>query len=262
MSIALYVAATGMNVQQSIIDSKANNVANINTTAFKADMISAGDLEYQRKKMVGAVNSDSGTTTATQIQFGLGANVKGTQKSFEQGPLESTPGQSLNLALDGIGFFQITMPDGSTAYTRDGSFQRSSTGEIVTSDGNPLVPGFVIPDGLVELTITKDGQIQGILNKVATNLGQIELVRFLSPGALKPIGNNMYVETDGSGAPIAGLPNADGFSGINQYFLEGSNVDPVRELVELVKAQRAFDMNSKMMRAAEETLKEATNAKV
>jgi flagellar basal-body rod protein FlgG len=259
--MSLAISATGMNAQQNIVDARSNNVANMNSTAFKAGMVFTSELPYQTKSFAGAVSSDAGTVAAIPAMFGLGTVVKSVQKSFSQGSLVTTPGARLNLALDGPGFFQVTLADGTIAYTRDGEFSTSPTGEIVTADGFVVNPGIIIPDNAIDLTITKDGQVQVLVDDQPQILGRIELVNFISPGALRPIGGNLYLPSDASGDPVAGFPATTGFASVNQDFLEQSNVDAIQEMVELIKAQRAFEYNAKTMKTAEEILRDGVNAK-
>jgi flagellar basal-body rod protein FlgG len=259
--MSLAISASGMNAQQNIIDARSNNMANMNTTSFKADMVFTSDLQYQAKSFAGAVSSDSGTIAAVSAEFGLGTVVKSVQKSFAQGALNPTPGARLNLALDGPGFFQITLADGTIAYTRDGQFSTSPTGEIVTVEGFVVNPGIVIPDNAMDLTIGKDGQVQVLIDDQPEVLGRIELVDFINPGALRPIGGNLYLQSDASGEPVAGFPATSGFAAVNQYFIEQSNVDAIQEMVELIKAQRAFEYNAKTMKISEEILRDGVNAK-
>ena len=258
---SLYVAATGMTSAQRNVDNISHNLANANTTGFKRGLINFEDLMYQNEAVPGAVNSSAGTDLPSGIQFGLGSKVGSLYKSFEQGSFESTPGVALNIALDGKGFIQVTLPTGEIAYTRDGALQLNSTGQLVNSQGYEISPGIQIPDDATNITITPDGRVQGDVNFVLTEFGQIELARFINNSGLQAIGNNLYIESEASGAPIAGLATDPGFATINQFYLESSNVNSLFEITELVKAQRAFEFNSKVMQTSEQMLKTMVDTK-
>ncbi len=259
--MSLSIAASGMSAQQAIVDLRSNNISNLNTTSYKLDMGFTKELGYQSKSFAGSVTSDAGTMSSLPAMFGLGTAVKNIQKSFSQGSLNPTPGARLNIALDGPGFLQVTLGDGSIAYTRDGQLSTSDTGQIVTADGFVVSPGIVVPDNAIDLTISKDGQVQVLIDEQPEILGRLELVNFISPSALRPIGGNLYLQSAASGEPVAGFAGTSGFASINQYFLEQSNVDPVQEMVELIKAQRAFEYNAKAMKTSEEILRDGVNAK-
>lgn len=258
---SLYIAATGMTAQQSNVDTIANNLANVNTNSFKRTMINFEDLMYQDVVLSGANSSDAGTTLPSGMQIGLGSRVASMAKSFEQGPLMSTPGVPLNLAFDGVGFFQITLPNGDTAYTRDGSLQVDQNGNLVTSMGYQVSPAITFPDNGSGTTVSPDGIVQVTVNSQIQNLGQIQVARFINPSGLKAIGNNMYIETQASGSPVTGFATQDGFGTLKQNFLENSNVNSVYELTELIKAQRAFEFNSKLVQTSEQLLKTIIDTK-
>lgn len=251
---ALHTAATGMQSNTTNIDVIANNLANQSTTSYKRKRVEFQDLLYVSKQQVGTQTSDAGTISPTGAHVGLGVRVAAIYGIFEQGPLEQTTAP-LDVAISGKGFFNVTLPDGSIAYTRAGSFQRSSTGEVVTAQGYTVSPGISIPDNAVSITVNDSGEVIATLPDASTsNLGQLELVRFLNEAGLKPIANNFYVETEASGAPSTGIAGEDGFGAITQGFLEGSNVVAVTELTDLIKAQRAFEMNLKVLEAADESM--------
>lgn len=257
---SLYTAATGMSSQQANVDNTANNIANVSTNSFKRGLINFEDLMYQDISISGAKSSDS-TNTPSGAQIGLGSKVSSLYKSFEQGSLSSTPGVDLNVALDGVGFLQVQLPNGDIAYTRDGALQKNSNGEIVNSLGYIIAPGITIPDGATLLTISTDGKIQVTVNSVLQEIGQLELTRFINPSGLMAIGGNMYLETEASGNPVQGTATADGFGSIKQFFLEQSNVNSVFEITQLVTAQRAFEFNSKALQTSEQMIKTMIDAK-
>jgi flagellar basal-body rod protein FlgG len=249
---ALYTAATGMKAQEYNVEVISNNVANMRTTGFKKQRADFQDLLYQNLRRMGTETSDAGTIVPTGIQIGTGVKLASTGRVMSQGSLEST-GKELDVAIRGEGFFQIQLPDGSTGYTRDGSFERDADGQLVTVDGYPLDPSITVPDNTRGLTIAADGKVQGIDAAGATvQFGQIELARFVNKAGLEAVGDNLFLETDASGAPQTGTPNDDGFGSTQQYFLEMANVDAVTEIADLISAQRAYEMNSKVIQAADQ----------
>lgn len=258
---SLSTASTGMSAQQANLDNIAHNIANVNTTSFKRGMINFEDLLYQTETIPGAMTSDAGTALPSGIQYGLGVAVDSLYKSHEQGSLLTTPGVELNVALDGIGFFQVTRPDGTTAYTRDGAFQLDSTGQIVNSQGYPIVPGITLPDNTINVTITQDGKVQANVNNILQDVGQFEMVRFVNPAGLMAIGGNMYLETEASAAPISGFAGDLGYGLTKQYFLESSNVNSIVEITDMIKCQRAFESNSKVIQVSEQMLKTIIDTK-
>jgi flagellar basal-body rod protein FlgG len=258
---SLYTAATGMSAQQTNVDNISNNIANLSTNSYKRGMVNFEDLMYQSQTIAGANSSNAGTTLPSENQIGLGTKVSSIYKSFEQGSIASTPGVELNVAMDGEGFFQVTLPNGDIAYTRDGAFQKDKDGQIVNSLGYVVVPGITIPDNATNLTITTDGKIQVTVNSVVQEIGQFQLVRFINPAGLRATGGNMYLKTDGSGDPIEGFATDDGYGSVKQFFLEQSNVNSVFEISQLVIAQRAFEFNSKVIQTSEQMAKTVVDAK-
>jgi flagellar basal-body rod protein FlgG len=251
---ALYTAATGMEASTLNIDVIANNLANQNTNSFKRKRAEFQDLLYVTKQQVGAQTSNAGTLSPTGAHLGLGVKVAAIYGIFEQGPLQLTENE-LDVSISGKGFFSVTQPDGTISYTRDGSFQRSSIGEIVTAQGYPINPGITIPENAVSIAINENGEVVSTLSDSTTSiLGQLEVVSFINQAGLEPISNNLYIETPASGSPVAGIAGQDGLGSITQGFIEGSNVVAVTELTDLIKAQRAFEMNLKVMEAADESL--------
>ncbi|MEP3046000.1 MAG: flagellar basal-body rod protein FlgG [Roseibium sp.] len=249
---ALHIAATGMKAQEVNVEVISNNVANMRTTGFKKQRADFQDLLYQNLRRMGTETSDAGTIVPTGIQIGSGVKIASTGRIMSQGSLEQT-GKELDLAVRGEGFFQIDLPDGTTAYTRDGSFERDANGQLVTIDGYEVNPGITIPDDTKDITISNNGTVQGIDQAGATvDLGQVQLARFVNKAGLEAIGDNLFLESDASGAPQTGSPGDEGFGGVQQYFLEMANVDAVTEIADLIAAQRAYEMNSKVIQAADQ----------
>ncbi len=251
---SLFTAATGMYAQQLNVDVISHNLANVNTTGFKKSRAEFQDLIYQTMIQPGAP-SDDGTQYPSGIQIGLGVRPVAVAKFFTPGDLINT-GNNLDLAIDGEGFFQVTLPDGTIAYTRAGNFRLDRDGRIVTNDGYPLEPGITVPADATGITVGGDGRVTvtqpGTVAPV--EIGTIELARFINPGGLKAIGKNLFLETDASGAPTTGAPGTEGRGTIVQGFLEMSNVNIVEELANLIIAQRAFDINSKAVQTSDEML--------
>ncbi len=258
---SLYIAATGMTSQQANVDNIANNLANVNTNAFKRTAVNFQDLMYQDVTIAGSNTSTAGSTLPSGMQVGLGSRVGSMVKSFEQGALLATPGVPFNVAIDGVGFFQVTLPNGDIAYTRDGALQLNKNGELVNSSGYLVSPGLTIPDNATTVTISQDGQVQATVNAQLQLIGQIEIARFINPAGLRALGNNLYSATDASGDALTGFATADGFGNIKQNFLENSNVNSVFELTELIKAQRAFEFNSKLVQTSEKMLQTVVDTK-
>jgi flagellar basal-body rod protein FlgG len=257
---ALWTAASGMTAQQQEIDVISNNIANVNTTGYKTERASFQDLIYQTVKQPGAPTSDT-TQNPTGFQIGLGTQIAGTYGIFTQGNLIKTDRQ-LDLAIDGDGFFKVLLPDGTEAYTRDGNFMVDRDGRIVTADGYPLSPQITIPSNAVQISISEDGRVVALLSdNTTTELGRITLVKFINPSGLKRIGSNLYIKTDASGDPIEANPTTEGLGSIKQGFLEASNVNIVEEMVNLITAQRAYEFNSKAIRAGDEMLRTVANLK-
>lgn len=255
---ALHTAATGMRAQEQNVQTVANNIANIRTTGYKKQRAEFQDLLYQDLRRVGSTSSNSGTVVPTGIQIGSGVKFAATSRVLTQGSLEQTQ-QPLNAAIRGDGYFEIELPDGRTAYTRDGSFERNQTGEIVTLDGYQVAGGITIPQNSRSITISNDGQVEVVAgnDQTPTNVGQIEIVNFVNPGGLEAIGDNLFLETAASGAPQAGTAGEDGRGTILQGFLEASNVEAVAEISDLITAQRAYELNSRVISAADEMMQSA-----
>jgi flagellar basal-body rod protein FlgG len=257
---ALYTAATGMMAQELNVQVISNNIANMRTTAFKKQRAAFQDLIYDHVKRVGAQASDQGTIVPVGVDIGGGVKTVGTPRIMTQGTL-STTGNDLDLAIRGDGFFKIQVPDGTYTYTRDGSFTTDNTGRIVTSNGNPVQPTITIPQGSSGLTINAQGQVTVIVqgSTTPTLLGQISLTRFINKTGLQPIGDNMFTETPASGPPQDGIANADGYGDIQQQTLEQANVEAVTEISDLISAQRAYEMNAKVVSAADQMLQSTSN---
>jgi len=251
---ALHVARTGLDAQNTKMQVIANNLANVNTTGFKRDRADFQALAYQQLIAAGAA-SDSQNKFATGLSLGTGVSLAGTSRIDTQGTLNQT-GSALDLAIEGNGYFQIQRPDGLIAYSRDGSFSRTAEGTLVNSDGLPLVPQIQIPDGVLSMTIGNDGTVSATIAGQATptELGQIELASFANSSGLQSIGGNLLLETAASGAPQVGAAGLDGRGTIQQGNLEGSNVNIVQELVDMIETQRAYEVNSKMIKSTDEML--------
>lgn len=252
---SLDIAATGMQAQQLYVDVTSQNLANINTTAYKLQRPEFQDLLYQNAKRVGTNSSDTGTIVPTGIQIGLGVKAGAIYRNNGQGTMQSTD-NPLDLAIQGKGYFQITQPSGEIAYTRDGAFQVSPDGTIVTADGFPVEPAITIPQNAISVSINASGEVFATIPNQTTpqNLGQIQTVSFINEAGLQAIGGNLFTETVASGSPITGTPGLDGFGTMLQGFLENSNVNPVTELTNLIKAQRVYEMNSKVVSKTDEML--------
>lgn len=259
MSLTLDIGATGMLAQQLNVDVISNNIANMTTTGFKRQRAEFQDLLYQTKVRPGAASSDQGTTIPAGIQQGLGVKAGSVYRINEQGALQMT-GNELDVANKGEGYFQITLPSGETAYTRDGSFQLDQTGQMVTSEGYLLQPGITIPSDAIDITINGSGEvlvkIQG--QTALSNVGQIQTALFSNDAGLDALGDNLFLETEASGAPIIGNPGEPGYGALEQGALETSNVNVVQEITSLIQAQRAYEMNSKIIQTGDEMLSTIT----
>ncbi len=252
---ALSIAATGMLAQQLNVEVISNNIANMNTTAYQRRRAEFADLLYQNLRRVGADSSSSGSVVPTGVQVGLGVRATATVRMTEQGNLISTE-NPLDTAVEGEGYFLVTLPTGDTAYTRAGSFQLSPQGEVVTTDGFTVAPGITIPTDAIEVTINGQGQILvKVDGQVApNNVGQLQLAIFANDAGLEAIGDNMFLETPASGAATTGTPGAVGFGSLRQGFLETSNVNVVTEITNLIAAQRAYEMNSRVIETADQMM--------
>lgn len=259
MNPALWIAKTGLDAQQTRIAVTSNNLANVNTTGFKRDRAVFEDLIYQNVRQAGAQSSQD-TQLPSGLSVGTGVRTVATQKLFTQGNLVQT-GNSLDVAIEGRGFIQILMPDGTLAYTRDGSFQLDSNGQLVTSNGYQVQPAISIPTGAQSITIGEDGtvsvQISGNANP--TQVGNLQTADFINPAGLQAIGQNLFLETAASGAPQAGTPGLNGLGRMIQGSLETSNVNTVEELVNLIESQRAYEMNSKAISTADQMMQYLNN---
>ena len=258
---ALWTAASGMQAQQKSIDVVANNLANVNTTGFKRSRADFQDLIYQNLKSTGSP-STSTTQVPTGIQIGLGTRLAAVSKIFTSGDLTQT-GNELDIAIEGAGFFPITLPDGSVGYSKAGAFKRDSTGQIVTPDGNPLSPSITIPSTATKINIGSDGtvSVQVAGQNATSTVGSIQLAAFSNPSGLASQGKNIYLPTDASGTATTGVPGQNGLGTIAQGLLEMSNVNVAEEMVNMIVGQRAYEINSKAVTASDEMLQTANNLK-
>ncbi len=261
MMRALWSAATGMLAKQLNMDVIANNLANLNTCGFKRSRVDFQDLMYQNLRTSGSTVAE-GARVPAGIEVGLGTRPAAIQRIFSQGDFIQTEG-SLDLVIEGDGFFQVLLPDGSVAYTRDGAFKKDSEGRIVTSDGFPVEPEITIPPEAVDLSIGTDGTVSAILagESEPQDLGKIELAKFVNPAGLSAMGRNLFTATAASGQPVVGTPGLEGFGTISQGFLEMSNVKVIEEMVNMIIAQRAYEVNSKAIQTSDEMLSIANNLK-
>ncbi|WP_110954134.1 flagellar basal-body rod protein FlgG [Anaerosinus massiliensis] len=261
MMRALWTAGSGMAAQQSNIDVISNNIANVNTTGYKKQRAEFQDLVYQTLNLAGATTGPD-TQLPTGLQMGHGVRLSATNNVHTQGSPQST-GSEYDMAIQGKGFFQVTMPDGTIGYTRDGSFKRDSESRLVTSDGYPMEPEILIPEDATDISISADGRVSvKIPGQAATEeVGQIELARFVNPAGLSRIGKNLYEETEASGAPIVNAAGEDGTGTILQQYLEMSNVQIVDEMVNMIVAQRAYETNSKAITTSDSMLEIANGLK-
>lgn len=262
MMRSLWTAGTGMKGQQVNMDVISNNIANVNTTGFKKYRVDFQDLMYQTMRTVGTVTGDDNNQVPTGVNLGHGTKVAATQRVYLQGAAQET-GNDLDLMIQNDGFFQITMPDGTIAYTRDGSFKKDETGRIVTSDGYVLEPAITIPDDATSLTVSPDGRVSVTIpgQNDPDEIGQIELARFINPAGLQELGQNLYVETAASGEPVLSNPGTDGAGTIVQRYLEMSNVQLVEEMVNMIVCQRAYEINGKAITTSDEMLQTAVGLK-
>ena len=259
---ALNIAATGMQAQQTNVEVISNNIANMNTTAYNRRLPEFTDLLYQNVQRVGAFSSDNNTITPSGIQLGLGVKTTSVYRVTEQGPLANT-NNSLDLAVQGKGYFQVLLPSGQTAYTRDGTFQLSPQGVIVTAEGYTVLPGITVPNNAVGVTINNSGQvsitIDGQVNP--TIAGQFTMANFPNEAGLEAEGNNLFLQTQSSGNPIVAAPATPGFGSILQGYLEQSNVNVVSEITNLISAQRAYEMNSKVIQTTDSMMQTTSQLK-
>jgi len=256
---SLNIAATGMLAQQLNVEVISNNIANMNTTAYQRRRAEFQDLLYQNIRSVGATSSSDGEVVPSGAQVGLGVRTAAVYRITQQGNLMSTE-NTFDVAIQGNGYFQIRMPNGETSYTRAGSFQLSPTGQIVTADGNVVLPGVTVPNNATDVTINASGQVlvKTPGNVTPTAVGQLQLAVFANEAGLNPIGDNLLQETPASGSPVTGLPGTDGFGTVRQGFLETSNVNVVTEITNLITAQRAYELNSKVIQTSDEMMSTLT----
>lgn len=251
---ALWVAKTGLSAQDTNLTTISNNLANVSTTGFKRDRAEFQDLLYQIKRQPGA-QSTQDSELPSGLQLGTGVRIVGTQKNFTAGSLQTTE-QPLDMAVDGRGFFQILQPDGTTSYTRDGTFHLDSNGQIVNASGFALQPSIVIPNDAQTFTVGRDGTVSITVagNPAAQVIGNLQTADFINPAGLQAVGNNLFLETAASGAPQVGTPGLAGFGSVLQNTLETSNVSTVEEMVNMITTQRAYEMNSKVISTADQML--------
>jgi flagellar basal-body rod protein FlgG len=256
---SLSTAATGMLAQQLNVDVIANNIANMTTTGFKRARAEFQDLLYSQQGRVGSQTSSADTRTASGIQIGTGVRAAGVYRINEQGSMQQTSNR-FDVAIEGRGYFRVALPGGDDAYTRAGSFQLSDVGELVTPEGYRVQPGITVPQGATDVVISKTGQVQVKLpgQTELQTVGQIELATFVNDAGLEAVGSNLLKETPASGAVTTGTPGTDGVGTLAQGFLEGSNVSAVAEITDLIKAQRAYEMNSRVIKASDEMLQGAS----
>lgn len=258
--LSLNIGATGMLAQQLNVDVISNNLANMTTTGYKRQRAQFQDLMYQNIERPGATSSDVGTIVPSGIQLGLGVKAASVHRLHSQGSAIITDNE-FDVAIMGEGYFQIELPSGETAYTRDGSFQVNGDGEIVTSNGYVVEPSIVVPDDAISIVINNSGEVLAQIDGQAdmTNLGQLELSVFANKAGLEAVGQNLFLETEASGAPIVGNPNADGYGRIEQGVLEAANVNSVEEITNLITAQRAYEFNSQIVQVSDQMLETASN---
>jgi flagellar basal-body rod protein FlgG len=256
---SITIAATGMLAQQTNVEVISNNIANMNTTAFTRRRAEFQDLLYQNQRRVGSTAADNGAIVPSGVQIGLGVRTAATYRIIERGNVLPTD-NTFDLAIKGRGYFQVTLPSGELAYTRAGSLQLSPTGQIVTPDGHVVSPGITVPNNATDVTINASGEVLAKIDGTTAprNVGQLELATFPNENGLVAIGDNLFQETPASGTPTTGVPNSTGFGSILQGFLETSNVDVVKEIGALISAQRAYEMNSKVIETSDAMLQSLT----
>jgi flagellar basal-body rod protein FlgG len=259
MFSSLWIAKTGLDAQQTQMDVISNNLANASTTGFKASRASFQDLMYQNEGQPGAQTTEQ-TEAPSGLLLGTGVKVVGSEKLFTQGAVTQT-GNSLDVAVNGNGFIQVSLPDGTVAYTRDGSLHEDSTGQLVTADGYPLVPSITLPANVNSVTIGTDGTVSTTANgsTTPTQVGVIQLANFVNPAGLEPMGQNLYLETESSGTAQTGQPSINGMGSLAQGSLESSNTNVVEEMVNMIEAQRTYEMNSKSISAVDDMLQFVIN---
>ena len=252
---ALKIAATGMSAQQMRVEVISNNLANMSTTGYNARRAEFSDLHYQQMARPGSVNASDGTVLPTGIQLGLGVRPAAVSVMLSQGALSATGGD-LDLAIEGDGYLEVTLPSGQAAYTRDGALKRDADGLVVTAEGYPVSPEIVIPPDARRISINADGEVYAYFAEATAGqlLGQFSIAGFTNAKGLEAIGSNVFVETEASGPAIQSTPGQDGLGTVRQGYLEDSSVDAVREITELIEAQRGYELNSKVISAADQML--------
>lgn len=258
MLSSLWIAKTGLDAQQTRMDVISNNLANANTTGFKSSRASFQDLIYQNKGQPGGQTTEQ-TQSPSGLMVGTGVRVVGTEKLFTQGNITQT-GNSLDVAIQGSGFLQVSMPDGTTAYTRDGSLQTDANGQLVTAEGYAISPAITLPSNVQSITIGSDGTVSATTagSATAVQVGALQLANFVNPAGLQSQGGNLYVETASSGSPQTGQPGLSGMGTLQQGSLESSNVNVVEEMVNMIETQRTYEMNSKAVSSADQMLQDLT----
>jgi flagellar basal-body rod protein FlgG len=258
MQPALWVSKTGLDAQSTNVANIANNLANVSTTGFKKGRAVFEDLIYQNLRQAGAQSSES-TEIPSGLNLGTGVKLIATQKQFSQGAIQNTA-RSLDVAIEGQGFFEVLTPEGSQAYTRDGSFNLDATGQLVTANGYIIQPAITIPEQTLSITIGQDGTVSALVsgNTSPTQVGTIQLTNFINPAGLQPMGQNLFTETAASGSPTTGNPGSDGLGNLRQNSLESSNVNVVEELVSMIQAQRAYEMNAKSIETVDSMMQYIT----
>ncbi len=259
---ALQIAATGMAAQQMRVETISNNLANMSTTAYNARRAEFADLHYQQLTRAGTITAADGTVVPTGVQLGLGVRPAAVSVHMAQGSLTETNGD-LDLAIEGGGYFEVTLPSGQSAYTRDGALKRSAEGLIVTSEGFPVAPEITIPDDARSLSINAEGEIFAFFQETteAQSIGQLNLAGFTNPKGLEAIGSNLFLETEASGPANVTTAGQDGLGRLRQGYLENSSVDPVREITQLIEAQRGYELNAKVITAADQMLSATTQVR-
>ncbi|WP_322867081.1 flagellar basal-body rod protein FlgG [Aquicoccus sp. G2-2] len=259
---ALKIAATGMAAQQMRVETISNNLSNMSTTGYDARRAEFSDLHYQQMSRPGTVNAADGSVLPTGVQLGLGVRPAAVSVHLAQGSLSATGGD-LDLAIDGAGYLEVTLPSGQAGYTRDGALKRTGDGLIVTSDGFPVQPEITIPSDARSISVNGEGEVYAYFDdsSEAQLLGQFQLVGFSNSKGLEARGSNLFTETEASGAPQVSTPGIDGLGTLRQGYLEDSSVDPVREITELIEAQRGYEMNAKVISAADQMLGATTQVR-
>lgn len=259
---ALQIAASGMSAQQMRVDVVSNNLANMSTTGYNARRADFSDLHYQQLAKPGSVSAQNGAMLPTGVQIGMGVRPASVSVVVAQGSLSATGGD-LDVAIEGSGYLEVTLPSGGSAYTRDGSLKRTGDGQIVTSDGYPVAPGITIPSDATSVAINANGEVWASFNGQVqpTLLGQLSLVGFSNEKGLEAMGSNLFLESPASGAPAVGTAGLAGLGTLRQGYLEESSVDAVREVTELIKAQRGYEMNAKVITAADQMLSTTTQVR-